>query len=374
MVDLKSGDVKMRASEKGVKSFRVEIGKLRVISDSTRKEHNRIVSWIDAHYFTTGTTGESLAFILPTKACKYARAKHGGCSFCTLPTDNPWNPDERMIEELPERCVEIFTEKKANNPALDAVKFYTSGSFLDPWELPEQTRAGILGAFSNLVSEVIIETRCEFVIKKHIEHSLLHIDNSKLIVAIGQESTNDEINARANNKGHTYRQFSRAVNLLHSYGVKIKGYILLKPIFISELLSIFDAIQTAKDMSKLGVQYISINPCYIGKGTLMERLFLKGVYSSPWLWSILEVTKGIKSLVGEKIVVICDPVASGLDRGPRNCKICDAEFKTMLKEFSATQNIDLLNTLRCGCKTAYNSLILTEHLANGSGIVAVANH
>ena len=357
----------MRANQKDAKSFTVEIGKLRVISDSTRKEHNRIINWIDGHYFVNGTVGESLAFVLPTRACKYARAKHGGCSFCTLPTDNPWNPEAQMIEELPKRCAEIFSNKKVDNPKLDAVKFYTSGSFLDPWELPEPTRAEILRIFGNLVSEVIIETRCEFVIKKHIEHSLLHINNAKLIVAIGQESTNNEINARANNKGHTYKQFSRAVNLLHGYNVRIKGYILLKPIFVSELLSIFDAIQTAKDMHKLGVQSISINPCYIGKGTLMEKLFLTGAYKPPWLWSILRVTKKIKQAVGERTIVICDPVASGLERGPRNCKECDEEFKLSLKKFSAEQRVELLNNLHCGCEAVYESIVLTEHLSNGSG-------
>ena len=358
----------MRANKEDSKAFTIEIGNLRVISDSTRKDHDKIINWIDGHKFKDGSTGKSIAFILPTKACKYARASHGGCSFCTLPTDNPWNPSDELLNALPDRCVEIFERKKKEFPELRAAKFYTSGSFLDPWELPLEVRADILKKFSQISDEIVIETRCEYVTRKQLDHAIQFVDSSKLIIAIGQESTNDEINARANNKGHTLKQFTRASNLIHEYNAHVKGYILLKPIFVSELLAVFDAINSAKEMLDLGVDSISINPCYIGKGTLMEKLFKGNEYKPPWLWSVLEVTKRIKEMGGENLIVISDPVAAGQDRGPRNCGQCDRTFREVLKEFSATQDLSLLNTLECDCRSTYHEILRMEDLSWGNGV------
>ena len=350
------------------------IGKLRIISDATRKEHSNITNWIDEHHFRNKENGLALAFVLPTKGCKYARAKHGGCSFCTLPTDNPLAPSKEDISNLPSRCVEIFHKKEEEKGKIGAVKFYTSGSFLDPWEIPLEVRKELIYEFGKLVDEIVIETRCEYITRKQLDNLVKLGDRSKLIVAIGQETTNDAINERVNNKGHKFSQFQRAVKLLHEYKIRIKAYLLLKPIFVSEFISLYDAINSAKEMIDLGIKDISINPCYIGKGTLMEVLFKKNKYKPPWLWTVKNVTRIIKNLIGSGGVVICDPVAAGKERGPQNCGICDKEFKDVLKEFSKTQDLALLDKLQCECELIYDRLIQIESLSNSSGVMNIKSH
>ena len=355
--------------------FTTELLKLRIESNKLRSEsHDHIINWVDNSPFknSKGTIvpGKSLTFVLPTKGCKYAMAKHGGCSMCTLPMDNPLNPSSQVIDSLPERTLEIFN-KKGGVEEFKGVKFYTSGSFLDRWELNEDVRKNILRKFVDIVDEITIETRCEFVNSKNLDDILKVVPAKKLIVAIGQETTDDEINRRSVNKGHKYLQFKRAVNILKSYGIRIKGYILLKSIFMSELSSIDDALRTAKHMYDLKVDYISINPCYIGKKTLMEQLFKQKTYRSPWLWSVYYTTVSIKKLVQSETIVICDPVAAGSERGPRNCGICDKEVKQQLKEFSSTQDLDNLIGLECECYDVYSSVLNTEHLSNGMGMTNI---
>ena len=212
----------MRADPTKAKSFTVEIGRLRVLSDQKRKEHTKIVSWVDRHYLPNGREVNAIAMVLPTRACKYARAKHGGCSFCTLPSDNPYNPTTEDLRKIPENALRTFLERKKTVENLEVVKFYTSGSFLDPWELPYDIRDDLINNFASRVEELVIETRCEYVIRKHLDGLAELIEPSKVIVAIGQETTNDEINKRANNKGHTLKQFKRAVRLLKEYGFRSK--------------------------------------------------------------------------------------------------------------------------------------------------------
>ncbi|MHA2503877.1 MAG: archaeosine biosynthesis radical SAM protein RaSEA [Candidatus Kariarchaeaceae archaeon] len=360
-----------RADPEKERVFTVEIGKLRILSNEMRKEqHERIINWVDESPFRDGSSGKSLTFVLPTRGCKYAMAKHGGCSMCTLPMDNPLNPTTESLYQLPERTWEIF-EKKGGVAEFRGVKFYTSGSYLDPWELPVDLRRAILAKFVDNVDEITIETRCEFVIKKHIEDILEVVPAEKLIVAIGQETTDDEINKRSVNKGHKRKQFERAVKLLHQYNVQVKGYILLKSIFMSEVSSLDDVLRSAKHMNDIGVQNISINPCYIGKKTLMEQMFYRGTYRPPWLWTVYYAAKAAKQLVGDRARVICDPVAAGSERGPRNCGSCDKALKATLKEFSSTQDLSLLDIELCECHQIYTSVLSTEHLANGMGTTSV---
>lgn len=358
----------MRADKKDERLFTAEISKLRVLSNKTRKEyHDKFINWIDMAHLRDGTQTEALTMVLPTRGCKYATAWHGGCTMCTLPNDNPLKPTDELINSFPERAFQLF-ESKGGTDRFKSVKFYTSGSFTDPWELPVPVRDKILEVFVDKVEEITIETRCEYVNHKYIEGMLRVVPAEKLVVAIGQETTNDEINKRSINKGHTLKQFERAVKILHDHNVQVKGYILLKPIFLSESQALQDAIESAKDMQRLGVQNISINPSYIGKGTLMDALFKQKNYQPPWLWTVLKVTREIKNIVGENIRVISDPVAAGSTRGPRNCGECDKQFKETLKEFSFTQESKLLDSLSCACEKVYNASLRTEHLNNGHGI------
>ncbi len=358
----------MRADRTKERIFSQEIFRIRLKANEERKEKlGKIIQWVDDYPMKDGSVSQALVFVLPTKGCKYSLAKHGGCSMCPLPLDNPWDPSDELIHSLPDKLWQIFQER-GGTTKFKAVKFYTSGSFIDRWELPFVIREEILGKFSDHVEEIVIETRCEFVTKKNIENLLKIIPKEKLIVAIGQETTDDEINKRSINKGHTLNQFKRAVNLLHDYGIQVKGYLLLKPLFMSEISSVEDVLRSAQEMKKLNIKNISINPSYIGKGTLMNELFREGSYRPPWLWSVFYATLNIKKIVGEGVRVICDPVAAGKERGPRNCGRCDMRFKEALKLFSATQDLSTLENLYCECKQIYKSIITSEHLSYGMAL------
>jgi radical SAM enzyme (TIGR01210 family) len=349
--------------------FKNLLYELRVISNEMRMQsHEKIINWIDDHPIADGSVGKALTYVLPTRGCKYAMAKHGGCSMCTLPMDNPLEPSMDLINDLPRRILEIFNEK-GGSEKFSAVKFYTSGSFLDRWELPSKVQQEFLIKFKDHVDEIILETRCEFVTGKNIENLLEVCDAKKIIIAIGQETTDDEINKRAINKGHTLKQFERAVNKLKQYNVQAKGYILLKPIFISEIAGLEDAIRSAHEMKKLGINNISINPSYIGKATLMDEMYKHDSYRPPWLWTVYYVTLNIKKM-HPQARIISDPVAAGSERGPKNCGDCDDQFKSLLKSFSGSQNLQLLidKVPECSCKELYHSSLQTEVFYDGMGV------
>ncbi len=349
------------------KAFVHEIGKIRVKASSKRKSHFRIISWIEGAPLPSGERGTSLTFILPTRACKFAEAKHGGCSMCGYPNENPPDPPQELLETLPSKLMEIFDKKKASGPMV--VKFFTSGSFLDRLEIPVPVREEILSRFSQIeqVKEIIVESRAEYVIRRNLESITNVANREKLTIAIGLETADDDINKRSINKGMTWKQFSRAVNLSLQYGVRVKAYVLLKPLFVSEAFAIRDALRTARKAAEIGVESISINSSNIQKGTLMEKLFFLQSYRPPWLWSSLFVTKHVKQEFPE-LRVICDPVAAGHERGPHNCGRCDEAFKKALSEFSYTQDLGYLEDLSCHCLEQYKAFLVSDQMTTGLGV------
>ncbi len=348
-------------------AFIHEIGKIRVKASSNRKPHFRVISWIEGAPLPDGSRGTSLTFILPTRACKFAEAKHGGCSMCGYPNENPPEPPQELLETLPAKLMEIFETKKVAGPMV--VKFFTSGSFLDRLELPVHIREKILSNFAQIeqIKEIIIESRAEYVIRRNLESITKVADPSKLTIAIGLETADDDVNKRSINKGMTWKQFTRAIKLSLQHNVRIKAYVLLKPLFVSEIFAVKDALRTAKKAAEIGVESISINSSNIQRGTLMEKLFFQQSYRPPWLWSSLFVTRRIKQEF-PNIRVICDPVASGHERGPHNCGRCDDLFKKALSEFSYTQDLAHLTGLSCQCLEQYKTFLTSEQMNTGFGV------
>jgi radical SAM enzyme (TIGR01210 family) len=134
--------------------------------------------------------------------------------------------------------------------------------------------------------------------------------------------------------------------LKSEYLVRSKVYLLVKPILTSEKEAIVDAIQSAEYAEQSGVDRISFCPSTIHKGTLMEILWRKGSYQPPWIWSVMEIIRRVRSLA--KIPVIMDTAGFGTRRGPFNCKKCNSALKDMIIQSNINQTIP--EDFECGCR------------------------
>lgn len=243
------------------------------------------------------------------------------------------------------------------SPDDKVVKIYTSGSFLDLLEVPLEAREGILDAVkSSGLEKLIIESRPEYITPDRVEDCLSRVQTE---FAIGLETSNDLIREKVIRKGFTFEDFAMASELVHSLGGRVKAYLLLKPPFLSEGEAIRDAISSAKDASA-HADVLSLNLCNIQRGTRLERLFERGEYRPPWLWSAVEVLKNVP------IPTICDPVGAGGRRGPHNCTECDPAIAEAIRKFSVLQDASIFNSLDCQCLAAWNKVLELEETTFGS--------
>jgi hypothetical protein len=301
------------------------------------------------HY--AGTIPDTLTMIFRTSGCWWGKV--GGCTMCGFVYDRATNPPALTdLEAQYEKAL-----KKADRLDSFMLKIFTSGSFLDEREIDRQARTALLGrmAEDRRISKVIVETRPEFVTQEALEDCVGALGDKPFEIAIGLETSSDTIRSRTINKGFTLAAFRRAVSAARQEGVSVKAYLLLKPPFLSEKEAIDDILRTIDDIAD-DVQTVSINLCNVQRGTLVEYLWDRGEYRPPWLWSIVEILKR----AGRKhpgLVITSDPVGAGSKRGPHNCRECSRDIADVIRAFSLSQDLSLLDGLQCECKELWETVL-----------------
>jgi len=295
--------------------------------------------------------GKAIFMVLPTPGCAWALSDSGGCTMCSYIADSP-------LEDVPaDVLVDIFKEfmEKYDINEKTAVKIFTSGSFLNEEEIPHKARLKILKILNKEknVEEVVVESRPEYVKENILKDCCEALGDKIFEVSIGLETSNDHIRKYKINKGFSRRDFEDAINIIKKmkspYNIKSKVYLLIKPILTSERDAIEDAVKSAQYAESVGVDRISFCPATIHKGTLMELLWHRGSYNPPWIWSVLEILKRVRSSV--KIPVIMDTSGFGTRRGPFNCRKCNSKLKKMIIESNLNQTIP--DEFECECKNRW---------------------
>lgn len=283
----------------------------------------------------------SLTVILRTIGCRWNR-----CTMCGYASEGAPATADDLLVQFDEALKRLSPEDKI-------VKIYTSGSFLDPREVPEDARDRILNILRNKgIERLVIESRPEHITSESVKDCLSKVETE---FAIGLETSNDLIRENIIRKGFSFHDFASASETVREEGGRVKAYLLLKPPMLSEGKALLDAISSAK-AARSYADTLSLNLCNIQRGTYVERLWERGEYRPPWLWSALEVLRSVEG------PIICDPVGAGTKRGPHNCGKCDASIADAIRKHAISQDINVFDGLDCRCRIAWQKVMdLEEH-------------
>lgn len=296
-----------------------------------------------------GEAVPSLTVILRTRGCSWNR-----CSMCSYALEGAPATSDDLTHQFRESM-------KRLTPDMRVVKLYTSGSFFDPVEVPSDGRRNILNELKSHphIEKLIVESRPEYVTSELVDEAMSILD---LEVGIGLETANDLIREHVILKGFKFSDFKNAASLLRSHGARVKCYLLLKPPLLSEGQAVKDAVSSAK-IAKEHCDIISLNLCNVQRGSFVERLFERGEYRPPWLWSAVEVLQQIKT------PIICDPVGAGSLRGPHNCGLCDSQVAQAIVHHATSQDVSVFDELNCSCKSTWEKVVELEEVAFATPLI-----
>lgn len=295
---------------------------------------------------------DTLTIIFKTAGCSWNRCRMCGYRHERYPKVSEAELNERMMRQL------AWVKANYADGEYQMVKIFTSGSFFDPDEVPAAFRTAVAEAFSGKL--VIAETRPEYVNAGILEEFMDALDGGEfktpLYVAVGLETTNDYIREKCIDKGFSFADFRRAAAEARSVGAGVKGYLLMKPLFLTEREAIDDMLTSIAEAAPY-TDMISMNPCTVQSRTEVERFWKQGAYRPPYLWSVLDV------LIKSPVHILCDPVGGGQKRGPHNCGTCDGEIVKGIGEYSLNADRELLRALaetQCPCKEEWEFVLAHE--------------
>lgn len=309
-----------------------------------------VAAWIDRERLGD-EVGPALTLILKSGGCGWNRCLMCGYRHFRYPGD------EASLAGLIRGQLRWVSER-FSGLEYGVVKIFTSGSLLDPREVPPAARREILTAFRG--KAVVGETRPEFVTEEAVRECMEDLDTGSgpvsFSVAIGLETSDDGIREKCMNKGFSFDDFLRASRVARRAGAGVKAYLLQKPPYVTEREAIKDVIRSVHDV-RLHADAISLNPCTVQKGTEVERLWRAGAYRPPYLWSVI---LALSKAEGD---IICDPVGGGTPRGPHNCRSCDSDLVRGIKDYNLSGDRSLLEALlalHCGCKKEWECVLEGE--------------
>jgi archaeosine synthase beta-subunit len=286
-----------------------------------------------------GKVVDAWVIIFRTRGCYWARSS--GCSMCGYVNDVA---QEVSVDDLRHQ-LDVVLKRHEDQPM---VKVYTSGNFFDDHEVAPEIRGALLRELGDRCDKVIVETLSHLLRREQLDTALEFVDD--LEVAFGLESTNPRVLRYSVNKVWGLEEHARGAALCHEAGASVKTYLLVKPPFLSERDAIEDAIQSGHDAGPHS-DTVSFNPVNVQSHTLVDRLFRRGEYRPPWLWSVVEVLDRTRDL---KAHVKSHPTAGGMVRGAHNCGKCDRKFVDAIEEFSLGLR-STFEDLACDCKDVWES-------------------
>ena len=302
-----------------------------------------------------GKVVDVYVIILRTRGCSWAITS--GCTMCGYFNDSMFTAvSEEDLRSQFEKAMQNYKGEKI-------VKLFTSGSFLDPHEIPVPVRHEILSTLTEQVEKITVESRPEYISEKSLVDIQKIVSPKEFEIGIGLETSNDLVREKAINKGFTFHDYKKAATLLKKHQTNVKTYVLMKPPFLTEKESLDDCIRTTKDIAPY-TDLVSLNPTNVQRHTVVEYLWKRNQYRPPWLWSIVEFLQQSKNITDA--FVKCDVVSGGSMRGAHNCGICDRKVLNAIENFSLSQKQDALNNLTCDCKEKWFDQLDLENLSFGS--------
>ncbi|MFH1102099.1 MAG: archaeosine biosynthesis radical SAM protein RaSEA [Methanobacteriota archaeon] len=311
--------------------------------------------WSEKDVFN-GEVVDAYVLILRTRGCAWAL--HSGCTMCGYGNDSLWKPasEKDLLHQ-----VDTALKQYAGEPV---VKIFTSGSFFDTGEIPVNVRNHLFEALSEKTKKISVESRPEYVTKDNLVSMKKVFSSQVCEIGVGLETASDIVRDYAVNKGFTFKQYVKAVEIMKKNRCDLKTYVLVKPPFLTENEALKDTLSTIKAIQDLTTT-VSLNPTNVQRNTLVEYLWRRKQFRPAWLWSIVEILRKGKELFGEKRLQ-CDVVGGGSRQGAHNCGSCDHKVLEAITSFSLHQDTRVFDGLDCACKEQWRDQLEVEPLSFGS--------
>lgn len=297
-------------------------------------------------------TERELVILLPV-GCYWAK-KNKPCSYCGYqPVVNGFHDKYGEVD-----YVDILKNEVGKQELpFQRITFFVGGSFL---EIPPQKQIEIFEYVDTLtITDVFIESRPELIREENIAALKNCLHNKDLMVAIGLESSKEEIRNEIHEKGILNKTYFKAMDVLKNLEVKSLVYVFVKPPVanITDKEAYEEAMDTIKFAFETGAYAVEIESGYIVENSRMYDLYIENQYQVLNLWTIFKLLQdAIKLDMGLcRLAYFSDtpePIAI-----PKSCEKCTDKLYETLDKYRKTLDSKYIYEIKeCDCKKDWNTM------------------
>lgn len=297
--------------------------------------------------------------VLITRGCSVAT-----CTMCPLPGEAV-DPARRQIvsKNLMAQFNAAFRPEDRQSHQL--VTVYNNGNFFDDHEIPADVRKYIYEQIASSGAKILsVESLPQFINESRIDEIRTYLGDKKIMVSIGLQSSDDTIRELAIDSTCTLPAFEKAVKLLGEVGGIVQPFLMIKPPFVTESEAIDDAVSSVKYLYSLGISDSILCSTRVAPYTVLKTVHEKGMFSSPWIWSVVEVLRRCalevpdakpRISLGElKMIGKEDSILT------HNCEKCTDNLIDLISKFNISHDIHLFDGVSCDCESDYKKAIEVE--------------
>lgn len=229
----------------------------------------------------------------------------GGCIYCD---NSSFSPNTRLSERLPlreqiERGMEFYRRRE------QADKFIIYFQSFSNTYLPDCTgqAGGSIDKLKQLYDEAVsfpdvvglaIGTRPDCVSEDIIDLISGYTKKHLVWIEYGVQSSHNKT-LQLINRGHTYEDFVKAINMTKGRGIKIATHIILG--LPGETRN--DMIKTAQQIGLLGIDGIKIHHLYVAKNTPLEKWYAENKLTTMKLEEYIALISDILENLPEEMII-----------------------------------------------------------------------
>jgi radical SAM enzyme (TIGR01210 family) len=313
-------------------SLRTPIGDAAILAGRGAK--NRVdprVPWaffVEPERSEAGKIVDVATIFLTNRECPFR------CLFCDLwknTTDEPVPPGAIPAQ---------IDYALARLPPARQIKLYNSGNFFDPLAIPREDYAAIASRVRHF-EKVIVENHPRLCGDECLRFAEL-LEDTPLEIALGLETIHPDVLA-ALNKRMTVDDFDHAAQFLHTAGIAVRAFLLLKPPLVTDEAEAIEwTLKSIEHAFAAGAGCCSVIPTRGGNG-IMEHLQADGQFAPPRLASLERVLEqGIRLARGRVFADLWDAEKLA------DCAACGPARIDRLRQMNLCQEI--LPRVACHCE------------------------
>lgn len=287
----------------------------------------------------------------------------GGCTFCGF-----WDAtnfgDKIDDADTISQVFNVIEDESLGFDNYPIICLYNDGSLLVEGEVGLDAVSHIFDLISSRphVKRIVIEAKIIDIAEEKISRLVKQMNSKELEIAVGFESAEEIVRDLCINKNFSNDLFSSKARLLKEYGVSLVPLVMIKPPFLSESQAIEDAVKTLRYLDQFGFQRIDLELATVEDHTILHSLWKQGLYSTPWLWSVIEILRRVAAF-NMKTPVFLSPTnyTATAKEYTSNCPKCDPLIVQAIEEYNKKLfDVSAFDHIDCECKAEWIEEVMAE--------------